>query len=66
MEKKVSTYKGGIRMKTNETDFKLENIDEARKRRKEHTNTLMDVFKFSDTGSDILQCPPNKKSNVEE
>ena len=32
MEKKESTYKGGKRMKTNEKDFKLENLDEARKK----------------------------------
>ena len=53
MEKKESTYKGGKRMKTNETDSKLENLDEARKRRAEHTNRLMDAFKFSDSDSDI-------------
>ena len=66
MEKKESTYKGGKRMKTNETDSKLENLDEARKRRAEHTNRLMDAFKFSDSDSDIQPSLPKRKSSVEE
>ena len=66
MEKKESTYKGGKRMKTNEKNSKLENLDEARKIRTEHTNTLMDAFNFSDSDSDIQPSPPKRKSSVEE
>ena len=66
MEKKESTYKGGKKMKTNKTDSKLENLDEARKRRAEHTNRLMDAFKFSDSDSDIQPSPSKRKSSVEE
>ena len=66
MEKKESTYKGGKRMKTNETDSKLENLDEARKRRAEHKHRLMDAFKFSNSDSDIQPSPPKRKSSVEE
>ena len=51
-------------MKTDETDSKLENLDEARKKRTEHTNRLMDAFKFSD--SDFQLSPPKRKSSVEE
>ena len=66
MEKKESTYKGSKRMKTNGTDFKLENRDEARKRRIEYTNTLMNALMFSDTDSDIQPFPPKRKSSFEE
>ena len=66
MEKKESTYKGGKIMKTNETDSKLENLDEARKRRAEHKHRLIDAFKFSDSDSDIQPSPPKRKSSVEE
>ena len=36
-------------MKINETDFNLENLDDARKMWTELTNMLMDAFKFSDS-----------------
>ena len=57
MEKKESIYKGGKRTKTNETNSKLEKLDETRERRTENANTLMDAFKFSDSESDIQSFP---------
>ena len=66
MEKNDITFKGGKRIKTNETHYKPVNLDEARKRRSEHTNTLVDAFKFSDSDSDIQPSPPKKKSSIEE
>ena len=53
-------------MKTNETDSKLENLDEARKRKTENVNTQMDTFKFSDSDSDIQPSSPKRKSRVKE
>ena len=53
-------------MKTNETDFKLENLDEVKKRRAEHTNRLMNALKFYDSDSDIQSSLPKRKSSVDE
>ena len=58
----VSWYKN----ENNETDSKLENIDEVRKRRTKHKNTLIDAIKFSDPDSNIPPSPPKRKSSVEE